>query len=289
VPELISVIICSAQPARLQTATRNIEATIGVEYELIAVDNSVEGRGICAVYNEGASRARYPFLCFVHEDVEFLSQDWGVRALAHFSHDEGLALIGLAGSRYKALTPSGWHSGDDDDLCINVLHGASRASAKAAFFKPTDSGSATCVPVVALDGVWLFARRTAWAETRFDERLGGFHFYDVDFSLRVAQRGKIAVVFDIELLHFSLGSFAEAWARQALAYAAAAPVALPFSCATPSNPGLMRRKEAAAVRYWLRLLRRAQLPWALRIRWLRAVGILRYPAQWRVALKFLLR
>jgi len=75
----------------------------------------------------------------------------------------------------------------------------------------------------------------------------------------------------------------------ALAYADAAPVALPFSCSTPSNPGLLRRKEAAAVRYWLRLLRRAQLPWALRIRWLRAVGILRYPTLWRVALKFLLR
>ena len=61
------MIICSARPERLQAVTRNIEATIGVEYELIAVDNSVEGRGICAVYNEGASRARYPFLCFVHE------------------------------------------------------------------------------------------------------------------------------------------------------------------------------------------------------------------------------
>ncbi len=286
---MISVVICSAQPARLQAVALNIEATIGVEYELIAVDNSTEGRGICAVYNEGASRARYPFLCFVHEDVEFLSQDWGARALAHFSHDEGLALIGLAGSRYKAATPSGWHSGDDEDLCINVLHGASNARASAAFAKPADSGSTPCVPVVALDGVWLFARRSAWAATRFDERLGGFHFYDVDFSLRVAQQGKVAVVFDIELLHFSLGSFAEAWARQALAYAAAASVALPFSCSAVLNPGRVRRKEAAAARYWLRLLRRAQLPWALRVRWLRAAGILHYPTLWRVALKFLLR
>lgn len=286
---MISVVICSAQPKRLQAVVCNIEATIGVEHELIAVDNSVVSRGICAVYNEGAARARYPFVCFVHEDVEFLSQDWGVRALAHFSRDETLALIGLAGSRYKAATPSGWHSGDDDDLCINVLHGASRESSSAAFAKPVDSGSANCVPVVALDGVWLFARHSAWAETRFDERLEGFHFYDVDFSLRVARQGKVAVVYDIELLHFSLGSFGDAWARQALGYADMAPLALPFSCYTVLGPGRGRRKEEAAVRYWLRLLRRACLPWGLRIRWLRAVGILRYPAQWRVALKFLLR
>lgn len=286
---MISVVICSAQPARLQAVARNIEATIGVEHELIAMDNSTEGRGICAVYNEGASRASFPFVCFMHEDVEFLSPDWGARALAHFSGDAELALIGLAGSRYKAATPSGWHSGDEDDLCINVLHGSSRADASAAFAKPADSGSSQCVPVVALDGVWLFARRSVWAQTRFDERVTGFHFYDVDFSLRVARAGKVAVVFDINLLHFSMGSFGEAWARQALAYADAAPLELPFSSARPLAKGQQRRKEALAVRYWLRLLRRAHLPLALRVRWLKAVGIQRYPAQWRVALKFLLR
>ncbi len=286
---MISVVICSAQPARLQAVARNIEATIGVEHELIAIDNSIEGRGICAVYNEGASRASHPFVCFVHEDVEFLSPNWGARALAHFSGDAELALIGLAGSRYKAATPSGWHSGEEDDLCINVWHGTTRECSDAAFARPGDSGTSPCVPVVALDGVWLFVRRSVWAETRFDERLTGFHFYDVDFSLRVAQKRKVAVVFDIELLHFSMGSFREDWARQALAYAGSAPVSLPFSCSTPATAARTRRKEEMAVRYWLRLLRRAHLPLPLRIRWLQAVAILRYPAQWRVALRFLLR
>lgn len=286
---LISIVICSAQAARLQAVAANIAATIGVEYELVAIDNSVEGRGLCEVYNEGASRASHEFICFVHEDVEFLSAGWGPRALAHFTADAELAMLGLAGSRYKARTPSGWHSGDKEDLCINVRHGSSRDAAVLAYAKPDAHLAASSVPVVALDGVWMFVRRSAWAAVRFDERLRGFHFYDVDFSLRVAQVGRVAVAFDIDLLHFSLGSFREAWALGALAYAAEPAVQLPRYLVSAMSPAQMRRKEALAVRYWLRLLRRAHLPLAIRWRWLRGVAIQRYPSLWRLAFKFLLR
>lgn len=286
---MISIVICSAQSARLQAVASNIAATIGVEYELIAVDNSVEGRGLCEVYNEGASRASHEFICFVHEDVEFLSAGWGQLAISHFAADTELAMIGLAGSRYKARVPSGWHSGDEGDLCINVRHGVSREGATLAFAKPDAYAAASCVPVVALDGVWMFVRRSVWAAVRFDERLRGFHFYDVDFSLRVAQVGKVGVAFDIDLLHFSLGSFREAWALHALAYAADPPVQMPMHSVSDMSEAQIRRKEALAVRYWLRLLRRAHLPLSMRLRWLRGVRIRRYPSLWRVALRFLLR
>ncbi|UCJ17305.1 glycosyltransferase family protein [Pseudomonas sp. MM211] len=286
---MISVVICSAQAARLQAVSRNIASTIGVEYELIAVDNSVEGRGLCEVYNEGASRASHEFICFVHEDVEFLRDGWGQRALSHFAADAELAMIGLAGSRYKARVPSGWNSGDEEDLCINVHHGASRDVATLAFAKPDAHAAASCVPVVALDGVWMFVRRSVWASVRFDERLRGFHFYDVDFSLRVAQVGKVAVAFDIDLLHFSLGSFREAWALHALAYAADPPFPMPLHNVSEMSNVQIRRKEALAVRYWLRLLRRAQMPLSIRLRWLGGARIRRYPSLWRLAFKFLLR
>lgn len=278
---MISVVICSARADRLQAVRANIAATVGVEYELIAIDNSVEGRGLCEVYNRGAAQAKYEFICFVHEDVEFLSPAWGARALAHFASDTELGLIGLAGSRYKARTPSGWHCGDKSELCINIFHGATAETAEPARQMPASFASESCVPVVALDGVWLFARRAIWQLVRFDERLKGFHFYDVDFSLRVAQVAKVAVVCDIDLLHFSLGSFSLAWAEQALAYSARPPCELPFSL---NHSG----KEVLAVRYWLRLLKRAGLPLGLRLRWLAASGVHRYPSQWRLALRFLL-
>lgn len=283
---MISIVICSVQPERLQAVAANIASTIGVEHELIAIDNRIEGRGLCEVYNEGASRASYDFICFVHEDVEFLSEGWGVRALAHFTADADLGLVGLAGSRYKAKVPSGWHCGDKRDICINILHGSSREAAVAGFCKPEALADASSIPVVAIDGVWMLVRRSVWSAVRFDEARKGFHFYDVDFSLRVSQAAKVAVIYDVDLLHFSLGSFGEAWASKALDYAASPPFPFPAGVSGAIKNG--RSKEILAVRYWLRLLRRARLPLSLRLRWLRASGVYRYPSQWRFALRFLL-
>jgi hypothetical protein len=45
----------------------------------------------------------------------------------------------------------------------------------------------------------------------FDEELPGFHLYDIDFSLRVGQRYKVAVSYDIIIEHFSEGAFSNEW------------------------------------------------------------------------------
>ena len=68
---MLSIIICSVSPERLEQVTRNIHDTIGVDYEIIAIDNREKQWPIARAYNEGASRAHYPFLFFVHEDVKF--------------------------------------------------------------------------------------------------------------------------------------------------------------------------------------------------------------------------
>lgn len=36
---MLSIIICSVSPERLQQVTQNIHDTIGVEHEIIAIDN----------------------------------------------------------------------------------------------------------------------------------------------------------------------------------------------------------------------------------------------------------
>ena len=74
---MLSIVICSVLPERLLQISQNIHDTIGVEYEIIAIDNKEKKWPIARAYNEGACQARYPFLFFVHEDVKFHSQDWG--------------------------------------------------------------------------------------------------------------------------------------------------------------------------------------------------------------------
>ena len=36
---MLSIIICSVSPERLEQVTRNIHDTIGVDYEIISIDN----------------------------------------------------------------------------------------------------------------------------------------------------------------------------------------------------------------------------------------------------------
>ena len=281
---MISIIICSVSPTRLKRVCDSIARTIGVPHEIVVVDNRERGLGLCAAYNEGAERARHPLLCFMHEDVEFLTENWGERVLAHFESESALGLVGVAGGRYKAAVPSGWSTGLKQDMCVNVYHGADRASMRPMRYRPWDAPS---IEVVALDGVWMCVRRNVWQDVRFDERVQGFHFYDVDFSLRVAERCKVAVIFDVDLLHYSMGSFGEDWAIKALAYPSVAAVELPRYVGTLSKRDV-RVRELAATRYWLKLLIKASLPLGLRKNWLLASSALRSPGLWRLSFKFLL-
>ena len=68
---MLSIIICSVLPERLRKISQNIDETIGVEYEIVTIDNREKCWSIARAYNEGARQAKYPNLFFVHEDVMF--------------------------------------------------------------------------------------------------------------------------------------------------------------------------------------------------------------------------
>jgi len=283
---LISIVICSVDPQRLSNVRRNIADTIGVDYEIIAIDNRVRNLGLCQAYNEGAENSRFDCICFLHEDIEFISQDWGVTLLRHFQNDPSLGLVGLAGSRYKSSKPSGWSDGWGEDICINIWHGQPDAM-EQTLVKPKQFTEDNLVSVVALDGVFLCSPRAVWSKVRFSDQLTGFHYYDVDYSLRVAQKYSVAVAYDIPLLHFSLGNFGREWASQALLYAKSSSVPLPAHVLGSVSANGVRLRERATVRCWLKLLRKKKLPFSLRFKWLRNSGFGSFPGLWWLAFKFL--
>ena len=82
---MISIIICSRRPDISASLRENIMETIGVEYEIIAVDNSNNEYSIVSAYNKRYSRSRFPFLCFLHEDVLFRIKDWGINLVNHLA------------------------------------------------------------------------------------------------------------------------------------------------------------------------------------------------------------
>lgn len=111
---MLSIIICSVSPERLEQVTRNIHDTIGVDYEIIAIDNREKQWPIARAYNEGASRAHYPFLFFVHEDVKFHSVGWG-KCIEKKLKEPDCGVIGFAGSKVKL------NAIRDGEMCISGM------------------------------------------------------------------------------------------------------------------------------------------------------------------------
>ncbi|RFP64156.1 hypothetical protein D0N36_15745 [Hymenobacter lapidiphilus] len=54
---MISLIICTRDPAALAAVSQSAAATIGVPFEIVPIDNSQGQYGICEAYNLGAARA----------------------------------------------------------------------------------------------------------------------------------------------------------------------------------------------------------------------------------------
>ena len=55
---MVSIIICSVSPHLLKELQQNIAQTIGIEYEIIAIDNREQHWPIAKVYNYAAQQAK---------------------------------------------------------------------------------------------------------------------------------------------------------------------------------------------------------------------------------------
>ena len=200
---MISIIICSRHPDISASLRENIKETIGVEYEIIAVDNSNNEYSIFSAYNKGFSQSQFPCLCFLHEDVLFRTKDWGINLVNHLV-DKKTGIIGVAGGKMMTKVPASWAVGG---RCIHIIqHQNSKKSAPVAVKEPQNF-TGERLPVVLLDGVFLAMRKDLFDVVRFDETIPGFHGYDFDISAQAVIAGfNNYVVYDILLEHFSEGN-----------------------------------------------------------------------------------
>jgi hypothetical protein len=213
---MISIIICSANNENLLRVQSGIAETIGVPYELIVLHNEDGKYGICTAYNIGGARAKFPILCFMHEDVRFETLNWGNKVLQHFQ-DPQTGLIGVAGGDAKSLIPSHWSSKMISNEVHIIQHYRREPNATRHIRITGDRMSSNKVKVIAVDGVWMCTRKEVFETFMFDEKnFNGFHGYDIDFSLQVGNQFGVYVVFDILLHHFSEGSADINWLKSAL-------------------------------------------------------------------------
>jgi hypothetical protein len=200
---MISIIICSRNESLFDKLQDSINNTIGeVEYEIIKIDNLLLKESITKVYNRGIDIAKYEFLLFVHEDVIFHTQNWGSILTSIFNQNAKIGLIGIAGTKYKSKYPSAfWHT-SKDMLCFNLIQ--HYLYKEASVFK-IGFKELSVEKVVAVDGVFLALRKEA--NVKFNEKIEGFHCYDLGISIDVIENKYDAVVTDQILIeHFSIGN-----------------------------------------------------------------------------------
>jgi len=213
---MISIIIASADLSLLKQVTKNIEETIAVPHEIIAFENSKGQKGICELYNLGIQKAKYETLCLMHEDIEILTNNWGQKVINIFHENPDVGLVGVAGNSYKTLTPTGWHGAGMDTLRQNFIQSFKHTIKKRRHYYLNPHNEKLSI-VASVDGLWLCTTKKIASEFMFDEdTFKGFHAYDLDFSLAVGQKYKVAVTYDVLLHHFSEGRFDETWMKDNL-------------------------------------------------------------------------
>lgn len=206
---MISIIICSRNKTINNDFIENIKSTIGCAYELIVIDNSQNQYSIFEAYNLGIEKSSGEFSCFIHDDVFFHTYGWGTIINRIFSENQDVGLIGVAGAKIKTKMPSAWWDCAENQKVIHIIqHFPNREKKKWNFGFENEQNT----EVVAIDGVFMVMRNDK--QIRFEDKMKGFHNYDLNISFEYIKKGyKIVVTNEVLIEHFSLGTLNEAWVR----------------------------------------------------------------------------
>lgn len=279
---MISVVVCSRNTDFLLQVKRSISSTIGVVHEFLVWDNNAEPRGICEVYNRMAKQARYDIICFVHEDVLFNTLDWGEKLRSIFELQPEIGVIGVAGSKYKSRYSSGWYTSIKEFDCANIVHRSEKGE-QVILLRPDNKY--TLENVVCLDGVFICCRKSIWMDVMFNEAdLTGFHFYDIDFTLRATRVCSVAVTFEIPIVHITHGGdFGNAWVKTSIEYHCRNRNMLPQSV----NKNIDSSIDIKILKTWLDVLKQYRISWSNKLRWLTSQKLLFKPNLYYHIIKFL--
>lgn len=199
---MISIIVCSRHPEIPDEYAQNIRESIGCAFEFVWIDNSSKRYSITQAYNLGIERSKYPYLLFLHDDIMMQSEQWGLKLIAHLA-DPTTGIIGVAGTELVTRIPASWSAG----FTHTHFTQSDRTGRKPTVLQQTPSMVDNVrQQVVMLDGVMMGMKKELAVKLSFDQRLSGFHGYDLDMTLASHLAGyRNYVVGDILLEHFSRG------------------------------------------------------------------------------------
>lgn len=204
----ISFVICSIDNTKYNHVSARLDAICTAPHEIIRIDDA---QSLSEGYTRGIAKARFDTVVLCHDDIDLLCDT----ALADILHDalHQFDVVGVAGPR--VLKSAFWLNGGPGNTVGLVIHGPVGKPDAPFVINYYDGSDAPRLPVQALDGVFIAAKKRVFDRVAFDADLfDGFHLYDIDFSYRCHLAGlHVGVAKDLALVHASPGNFGEAWLR----------------------------------------------------------------------------
>ncbi|MDD4969496.1 MAG: glycosyltransferase [Paludibacter sp.] len=207
---MLSIIVCSRNKMLSTAFIDNIKNTVGVDYEIISIDNSANQYSIFSAYNTGFAKSKFPYVCFVHEDVLFHTQNWGEIVIQHLQ-SPGTGILGLAGGDLATRVPASWSTLMS---CVNIIQSDRNRRKESKQIIHPENFKDSKRSVILLDGVLMCMTSELMKKIHFDEQFNGFHGYDFDISIQSTLAGYTNyVLYDIKLEHFSRGKTDDVYYR----------------------------------------------------------------------------
>ncbi len=201
---MISIIICCRTEHLPIEIEENIMSTIGVECELIIIDNSRNLKSIFSAYNEGRKMAKGNILCFMHDDILFHTNLWGRMVEEYFNKNIQVGMLGVIGSHYMPKTPAAWW--DAEVISGNVLQGEYVDNCYTTKTILHSKHKKDPTKVAVIDGFWMCIPSHMFNLVNWDESYIGFHGYDLDMSYQIWKSGfEVHILWGVLIEHKSIG------------------------------------------------------------------------------------
>lgn len=222
-PGMLEFICVSNNPAKAASLQRSIAASFPAPgaHQFTCIDGNAHD--LFKGYNAGAAQSSADILVFLHHDVTLLANAMAFEHPLRLLEDAGTGFIGVAGAVRLNAMGTWWGDVPQQQVmagCRGMVGAPDKINPHNPFAMNFLAwpGPAVFGRVLVVDGVFLMChRRTFDRLGGFDqETFTGFHFYDIDISLRAHFAGLKNYVAPIPMYHASTGNYDQVWdaARQ---------------------------------------------------------------------------
>ena len=156
-------------------------------------------------YNEILQESENDIVILCHDDLYFETKGWGFKVIEHFQKND-FGILGVAGSTYLPMSGMWW---EDKRKMIGIVN--HEHEGKKWESKYSEEQGKKIKQTVLVDGLFIAVDKNR-IKQNFNEKIQGFHFYDLEFCIgNYEKEVKIGVITNIRITHKSIGMTNEQW------------------------------------------------------------------------------